>query len=260
MMRSLWISKTGMEAQQTQLDTIAHNLANVGTNGFKRGHAVFEDLMYQNLRQAGANSSEQTQLPTGLQVGLGVRPVSLSRNFSQGNLQQTGNTLDLAVKGNGFFQIQMPDGTVAYTRDGAFQVDAQGQLVTNNGYTVQPGITIPANAQSVTIAADGTVGVLLPGQSAPNSVGQLQLATFVNPAGLEPKGQNLFTETAASGTPNTAAPGSNGLGTLSQGYVETSNVNVVEELVAMIQTQRAYEINSKAIQTSDQMLQRLGQL
>jgi len=260
MMRSLWISKTGMEAQQTQLDTIAHNLANVGTNGFKRSHAVFEDLIYQNLRQAGANSSEQTQLPTGLQVGLGVRPVSLSRNFSQGNLQQTGNTFDLAIKGNGFFQIQMPDGTVAYTRDGAFQVSAQGQLVTNNGFTVQPGITIPANAQSVTIAADGTVAVLLPQQSAPTSVGQLQFATFVNPAGLEAKGQNLFTETAASGTPTTAAPGSDGFGTIAQGYVETSNVNVVEELVAMIQTQRAYEINSKAIQTSDQMLQKLGQL
>ncbi|MCG3188794.1 MAG: Flagellar basal-body rod protein FlgG [Burkholderiaceae bacterium] len=260
MMRSLWISKTGMEAQQTQLDTIAHNLANVGTNGFKRGHAVFEDLIYQNLRQAGANSSEQTQLPTGLQVGLGVRPVALTRNFSQGNLQQTGNTLDLAIKGNGFFQIQMPDGTLAYTRDGALQVNAQGQLVTNNGFVVQPGITIPANASNVTIAADGTVGVLLPQQSAPTSVGQLQLATFANPAGLEPKGQNLFTETAASGTPNTASPASDGFGSLAQGYVETSNVNVVEELVAMIQTQRAYEINSKAIQTSDQMLQRLGQL
>jgi flagellar basal-body rod protein FlgG len=260
MMRSLWISKTGMEAQQTQLDTIAHNLANVGTNGFKRGHAVFEDLIYQNLRQAGANSSEQTQLPTGLQVGLGVRPVSLSRNFSQGNLQQTGNNFDIAVKGSGFFQIQMPDGSVAYTRDGSFQVDSQGQMVTNNGYVVQPGITIPANAQSVTVAADGTVSALLPGQSAPTSVGQLHLANFANPAGLDPRGQNLFTETAASGTPSTAAPGSNGLGTLSQGYVETSNVNVVEELVAMIQTQRAYEINSKAIQTSDQMLQRLGNL
>jgi len=260
MLRSLWISKTGMEAQQLQLDNISHNLANVATNGYKKSHAQFEDLIYQNLRQAGANSSEQTQLPTGLQVGLGVRPVSMSRNFSQGNLQQTGNTLDVAVKGNGFFQIQMPDGSVAFTRDGSFQVDAQGQVVTNNGFTVQPGITIPANAQSVTIAADGTVSVLLPGQSAPTSVGQLQLASFANPAGLEPRGQNLFTETAASGTPNSAAPGSNGLGTLAQGYVETSNVNVVEELVAMIQTQRAYEINSKAIQTSDQMLQRLGNL
>jgi flagellar basal-body rod protein FlgG len=260
MIRSLWISKTGMEAQQTQLDTIAHNLANVSSNGFKRGHVVFEDLIYQNLRQAGANSSEQTQLPTGLQVGLGVRPVATSRIFSQGNLQQTTNNLDVAIKGNGFFQIQMPDGTVGYTRDGSFQVDANGQLVTNTGYVVQPGITIPANAQSVTIAADGTVTASLPGQSAPQNIGQLQIASFVNPAGLDPMGSNLFAETAASGTPNSGSPQSNGLGALQQGYVETSNVNVVEELVSMIQTQRAYEMNSKAIQTSDQMLQKLGNL
>ena len=260
MIRSLWISKTGMEAQQTQLDTISHNLANVSTNGFKRGHVVFEDLIYQNLRQAGANSSEQTTLPTGLQVGLGVRPVATARIFSQGNLQQSSNPLDVAVRGNGFFAVQMPDGTAGYTRDGAFQVDSQGQLVTNNGYTVQPGITIPPGAQSVTIGADGTVGVVMPGQSQPQSVGQLQLVGFVNPAGLEPKGMNLFAETAASGTPNAGTPGQNGLGSLQQGYVETSNVNVVEELVSMIQTQRAYEMNSKAIQTSDQMLQKLAQL
>jgi len=260
MIRSLWIAKTGMEAQQTQLDTISHNLANVGTNGFKRGHVVFEDLIYQNLRQAGAASSDQTTLPTGLQVGLGVRPVATSRIFTQGNLQQTTNNLDLAIKGQGFFQIQQPDGTTAYTRDGSFQVDANGQLVTNNGYLVQPGITIPANAQTVTIAADGTVSVAVSGQSAPQQVGQLAIASFVNPAGLDPRGQNLWAETAASGAPQAGVPGSNGLGTLQQGYVETSNVNVVEELVAMIQTQRAYELNSKAIQTSDQMLQRLGQL
>jgi flagellar basal-body rod protein FlgG len=260
MIRSLWIAKTGMEAQQTQLDTISHNLANVGTNGFKRGHVVFEDLIYQNLRQAGSASSDQTQLPTGLQVGLGVRSVATSRNFSQGNLQQTSNNLDVAIKGNGFFQVQLPDGTTGYTRDGSLQVDGAGQLVTNNGYTVQPGITIPANAQSVTIAADGTVNVALPGQVAPQAVGTLNLASFVNPAGLEPKGQNLWGETSASGSPNAGAPGSNGLGSLQQGYVETSNVNVVEELVAMIATQRAYELNSKAIQTSDQMLQKLGQL
>jgi flagellar basal-body rod protein FlgG len=260
MIRSLWIAKTGMEAQQTQLDTISHNLANVGTNGFKRGHVVFEDLIYQNLRQAGAASSDQTQLPTGLQVGLGVRPVATSRIFTQGNLQQTTNNLDLAIKGQGFFQVQQPDGTTAYTRDGSFQVDANGQLVTNNGYLVQPGITIPANAQTVTIAADGTVSVAIAGQSAPQEVGQLAIASFVNPAGLDPKGQNLWAETAASGAPQAGVPGSNGLGTLQQGYVETSNVNVVEELVAMIQTQRAYELNSKAIQTSDQMLQRLTQL
>jgi flagellar basal-body rod protein FlgG len=260
MIRSLSISKTGMEAQQTQLDTIAHNLANVSTNGYKRGHVVFEDLIYQNLRQAGAASSEQTQLPTGLQVGLGVRPVATSRMFAQGNLQQSTNPLDMAIKGNGFFQIQMPDGTVGYTRDGSFQVDASGQLVTNNGYVVQPGITIPPNAQSITIGNDGTVSVALPGQATPQPVGQIQLASFVNPAGLDPKGQNLFAETAASGTPNAGAPGANGLGSLQQGFVETSNVNVVEELITMIQTQRAYEMNSKAIQTSDQMLQRLGQL
>jgi flagellar basal-body rod protein FlgG len=189
-----------------------------------------------------------------------VRPVATSRSFTQGNLQQSSNPMDLAIRGNGFFQIQLPDGTTGYTRDGAFQVDAQGQLVTNNGYAVQPGITIPANAQSVTIGADGTVSVTLPGQAQPQAVGQLQIAGFVNPAGLEPKGMNLYAETAASGTANVGAPGADGLGSVQQGYVETSNVNVVEELVSMIQTQRAYELNSKAIQTSDQMLQRLGQL
>jgi flagellar basal-body rod protein FlgG len=260
MMRSLQIAKTGMEAQQTQLDHISNNLANSATNGYKRSHAVFEDLMYQTLRQSGAASTEQTTVPTGLQVGLGTRAVATSRQFSQGSLQQTTNNLDVAVKGQGFFQIQMPDGTTGYTRDGAFQVDAQGQLVTNNGYTVQPGITIPANAQSVTIAADGVVSVLIPGQTLPQQVGQLQLASFVNASGLEPRGQNLYAETASSGTPNAGAPGSNGLGQLAQGFVEGSNVNVVEELVSMIQTQRAYELNSKAIQTSDQMLQRLSQL
>ena len=260
MIRSLAIAKTGMEAQQMKLDAISNNLANVSTNGYKRAGVVFEDLIYQNLRQAGAASSEQTTLPTGLQVGLGVQPVATTRSFTQGNLQQSSNPLDLAIRGNGFFQIQLPDGTSGYTRDGSFQVDAQGQLVTNAGYAVQPGITIPANAQSVTIAADGTVSVTLPGQAQAQQVGQLQLASFVNPAGLEPKGMNLFAETAASGTPNAGAPGANGLGSLQQGYVETSNVNVVEELVSMIQTQRAYELNSKAIQTSDQMLQKLGQL
>jgi flagellar basal-body rod protein FlgG len=260
MMRSLWISKTGMEAQQTQLDTISNNLANVSTNGYKRAHAVFEDLMYQNLRQAGAASSEQTTLPTGLQVGLGTRAVATSRNFSQGNLQQSGNNLDIAILGNGFFEVQMPDGTTGYTRDGSFQVNATGQLVTNNGYPVNPGITIPPDAKSVTIAADGTVSVLLPGETTPQSLGQIQIASFVNPAGLEPRGQNVYAETTASGAPNTGAPGQGGLGSLRQGFVETSNVNVVEELIGMIQTQRAYELNSKAIQTSDQMLQKLGQL
>lgn len=260
MLRSLWISKTGMEAQQMQLDTISHNLANVATNGYKRSHAVFEDLMYQNLRQAGAASSDSTQLPTGLQVGLGVRPVATARDNSQGSLQQTSNNLDVAISGNGFLQVQMPDGSTAYTRDGSMKLDAQGQLVTNSGYLIQPGITIPANAQSITIAADGTVSVKTASDTVAKSIGQLQLAGFANVGGLEPKGQNLFVESTASGTPQTAAPGTSGLGTLQQGFVETSNVNVVEELVNMISTQRAYELNSKAIQTSDQMLQRLGQL
>jgi flagellar basal-body rod protein FlgG len=260
MNRSLWIAKSGMEGQQFKLDTISNNLANVGTSGFKRGGVVFEDLMYDSLRQVGAASSDQTQLPTGLQVGLGTRVSASTRNFSQGNLQQTGNNLDMAIKGQGFFQIQLPDGSTAYTRDGSFQLDATGQIVTANGHALQPGITIPANAQSVTIAADGTVNVTLPTQAAPQSVGQLQLASFINPGGLDPRGQNLYAETAASGAPSAGAPGTDGRGGLMQGYVEGSNVNVVEELVSMIATQRAYELNSKAIQTTDQMLARLGQL
>ena len=260
MMRSLWTSKTGMEAQQNQLDAISHNLANVSTNGYKKSKVVFEDLMYQNLRQAGANSSEQTTLPTGYQVGLGARAVASSRSFSQGNLQQSTNSLDMAVKGNGFFEIQMPDGTSAYTRDGSFQLSPQGQLVTNNGYLVQPGITVPANATAVSVGKDGTVTASIPGQATPQTIGQLQLTTFINAAGLDPKGENLYAETEASGQPNNGTPGTNGVGTIEQGFVETSNVNVVEELVQMIQTQRAYELNSKAIQVSDQMLQRLAQV
>jgi len=260
MIRSLWIAKTGMEGQQTKLDAISNNLANVGTNGFKRAGVQFEDLMYQNLRPAGAAAAEGTTLPTGLQVGLGVRAASATRNFQQGALQQTGNAFDVAIKGQGFFQITMPDGSTGYTRDGAFQVDANGQLVTNAGNPVQPGITVPPNALTVTVAADGTVNATLPGQAAPQNLGQLQLASFINPAGLESRGGNLFAETAASGAPQAGAPGANGLGTLQSGFVEGSNVNVVEELVSMIATQRAYELNSKAIQTSDQMLQRLGQL
>jgi flagellar basal-body rod protein FlgG len=260
MIRSLWTAATGMEAQQTKLDAISHNLANVGTNGFKRGSVVFEDLMYQNLRTPGAASSDQSQLPTGLQVGLGVRVTSASRIFSQGSLQQTASKFDLAIQGNGFFQIQMPDGSTGYTRDGGFQIDSGGQLVTNAGYPVQPGITVPANATSFDVSRDGTVSVSLPGQAAPQVLGQLQLASFINPAGLDSRGGNIFGETAASGTPNAAAPGSASMGSLQQGFVEGSNVNVVEELVSMIATQRAYELNSKAIQTSDQMLAKLGQL
>ncbi|ARO88028.1 flagellar basal-body rod protein FlgG [Nitrosospira sp. Nsp5] len=260
MIRSLWIAKTGLDAQQTQMDVIANNLANVSTNGFKRSRAVFEDLLYQTLRQPGAQSSQQTQLPSGLQIGTGVRPVATERVFTQGNLQQTGNSKDVAIQGQGFFQVLMPDGTTAYTRDGSFQSDSQGQLVTSSGYQIQPNITIPVNALSITIGRDGTVSVTQPGSSTPVEVGSLQLATFINPVGLQSVGENFYVETFSSGPPNINTPGIDGAGVLNQGYVETSNVNVVEELVNMIQTQRAYEINSKAIQTSDQMLQRLSQM
>jgi flagellar basal-body rod protein FlgG len=260
MINSLWISKTGMEAQQMQLDVISNNLANVSTNGFKKAHAVFEDLMYQNLRQVGSNTAEQSTLPTGLQVGLGVRTVATSRNFTQGSMQQTNNNLDMAVQGNGFFQVTMPDGTTGYTRDGSFQLDSQGRLVNSNGLLVQGGITVPANATNVAVAANGTVTASIPGNVSPQTIGTVTLASFVNPAGLEPKGQNLYQESAASGQPNAGTAGSNGLGSIMGGFVETSNVNVVQELVNMIQTQRAYEMNSKAITTSDQMLQKLSQL
>ncbi len=260
MIRSLWIAKTGLEAQQTQMDVITNNLANVGTNGFKRSRAVFEDLLYQTIRQPGAPSSQQTQLPSGLQLGTGVRSVAAERLFTQGNLQQTSNSKDVAIQGLGFFQVLTPEGTIAYTRDGSFQTDNQGQLVTSSGYLVQPAIAVPADAQTLTVGRDGVVNVTQPGSTTPTQIGQLQLAAFINPAGLEAKGENLYAETSASGTPSVNAPGSNGLGFLSQGYVETSNVNVVEEMVNMIQTQRAYDINSKAVTASNEMLQKLAQL
>ncbi|MGV2293583.1 flagellar basal-body rod protein FlgG [Trinickia sp. YCB016] len=260
MNRSLYIAATGMNAQQSQMDVISNNLANVSTNGFKGSRAVFEDLMYQTLRQPGANSTQQTELPSGSQVGTGVQQVATERLFTQGNMQQTGNSKDVAINGNGFFQVQMPDGTISYTRDGSFQTNSQGQLVTSSGYQVIPAITVPVNATSLTIGSDGVVTITVPGSTNNQTVGTLQLATFINPAGLESKGENLYSETASSGTPNVAAPGSNGSGTLNQGYVEASNVNVVQELVNMIQTQRAYEINSKAVTTSDQMLQTLSQM
>ncbi|PPD11873.1 flagellar basal-body rod protein FlgG [Methylophilus sp.] len=260
MIRSLWISKTGLDAQQMQMDVISNNLANVSTSGFKKSRAVFEDLLYQNLRQAGAQSSQQSQLPSGLQLGTGVKPVATERIFTQGNLQQTDNDKDVAIQGQGFFQILLPDGTTAYTRDGSFQVDSQGQLVTASGFPVQPAINVPLNAQSITVGRDGVVSITTPNSTATTQIGQLQLATFINPAGLQAKGENMFVETTASGNANINTPGTNGAGLLTQGYVETSNVNVVEELVSMIQTQRAYEINSKAITTSDQMLQKLSQM
>ncbi|WP_338520097.1 flagellar basal-body rod protein FlgG [Erwinia aphidicola] len=260
MIRSLWIAKTGLDAQQTNMDVIANNPANVSTNGFKRQRAVFEDLMYQTMRQPGAQSSDQTTLPSGLQIGTGTRPVATERLHNQGNLSQTDSSKDVAINGQGFFSVLMPDGTTAYTRDGSFQTDQNGQLVTNAGFPVQPAITIPANSLSMTVSRDGVVSVTQQGQTNPVQVGQLTLSTFVNDAGLESMGENLYQETQASGAPTESNPGNNGAGTLYQGYVETSNVNVAEELVSMIQTQRAYEINSKAVSTSDQMLAKLTQL
>lgn len=260
MIRSLWTAKTGLEAQQVQLDVITNNLANVSTNGFKRQRAVFEDLLYQNLRQPGGQISAESSLPSGLSIGTGVRPVATERLHIQGNLEQTENSKDLAINGRGFFKVTMPDGTLGYTRDGSFQIDAQGQLVTAAGYVMDPVIVIPENALSLSIGKDGVVSVTQPGISGTQEIGTIQLSTFINPTGLQSVGENIFKETNASGAPIDSTPGINGAGVLYQGFVETSNVNVVEEMVGMIQTQRAYEINSRAVQTSDQMLQRLTQV
>ena len=255
MNQALWVAKTGLDAQQTKMSNIANNLANAGTTGFKSSRAIFADLLYQNVRQAGAQSSQDTQLPSGLMLGTGVRTVATEKLFTQGNLQKTDNSLDMAIRGRGFFQILMPDGSEAYTRDGTFQMDNQGQMVTSSGYPLQPNITIPENALSVTIGADGSVSVTQPGSTGSSQIGNVQLSDFVNPAGLQPRGDNLYLESTASGTPQSGNPGLNGLGDLLQGHVESSNVNVVEELVNMIETQRAYEMNSKVISTTDAMLQ-----
>ncbi|MBE7562856.1 flagellar basal-body rod protein FlgG [Acidithiobacillus thiooxidans] len=259
MMRSLYVAATGLEGEQTKMDVIANNLANVNTTGFKQSRAVFQDLLYQNLRQPGAQSSQTTQYPSGLQLGTGVRVVSTERLMTQGNLTQTGNALDVGINGQGFFQIMQPNGTIAYSRDGTFQMNNQGQLVTSNGYLLQPPVTIPPNAQSITIGSDGTVSVVLPGQAQPQQVGTIQLANFINPTGLQSIGDNLYLQTGSSGAPQTGQPTLNGLGSVQQGYLESSNVNVVSELVDMIATQRAYEINSKAVSTSDSMLGYLTQ-
>ncbi len=251
---ALWIAKTGLDAQQTRMSVISNNLANVNTMGFKQSRAVFEDLLYQNVRQAGGQSSQDTVLPSGLMLGTGVRMVATEKMFSQGNMVQTDNSLDVAVQGKGFFQVLRPDGSLGYTRDGSFQRDAQGQLVTSSGYLVQPAVTIPEDTLTITIGNDGVISVMQPGQVAPTQVGQLQLADFINPAGLQPVGENMFLETASSGAPQTGNPGLNGIGSLVQGALESSNVNVVEEMVNMIEAQRSYELNSKAISTVDQML------
>ena len=252
---ALWIAKTGLEAQQTRMSAISNNLANASTTGFKRDRAVFSDLIYQNIVQVGAQSSEDTLNPSGLNLGTGVRTVATEKLFTQGNIIQTGNPLDIAIQGRGLLQVTLPDGTVAYTRDGTMQMDETGQLVTSMGYRIEPSITIPDNTLSVSISSDGVVSVMEPGSAAPSEVGNIQLADFINPTGLQPIGNNLFLESAASGSPQTGTPGLDGLGTLVQNSLEGSNVNTVEELVNMIEAQRAYEMNSKAISTVDQMLQ-----
>lgn len=253
-MKALWVAKTGLDAQQSRLANVSNNLANVNTNGFKRSRAVFEDLVYQNIRQAGGQQSQDTEIPSGLYLGTGSRVVATEKTFTQGSLVQTGNAFDVAITGRGFFQILLPDGSEAYTRDGAFRLNSEGQLVTASGYELQPAITIPNNAVSATVGGDGTVSVQLPGQAAPVQVGIIQTTDFVNPGGLEPRGENLFLETGASGPALTGTPGIDGLGALAQGMVEGSNVNTVEELVNMIETQRAFELNSRSIRTADEML------
>lgn len=255
MIRSLWTAATGMEAQQLNIDVISNNLANVNTTGFKKSRVDFQDLLYQTMLPAGTAVSSDAQTPTGIQVGLGTRAAATQKIFSQGDFQQTSNPLDLVIEGDGFFQITMPTGETAYTRDGTFKRDSQGRMVTSDGYAMDPQITIPADATTISVGADGTVSVLLPGQAAPQEVGKIQIAKFSNPAGLDNAGRNLLKATAASGEAITDVPGTNGLGTLGHGFIEMSNVKVVEEMVNMIVAQRAYEINAKAIQTADDMLQ-----
>ncbi len=253
---ALWSAKTGLDAQNTQMAIIANNLANTNTTGFKSDRAAFQDLLYQNIRQVGAQSTQNTQYSTGLTLGTGVRIVATEKNYSQGSVTQTGGSLDLSISGRGFLQITMPDGSIAYTRDGSLTMDSQGNVVTASGYPLQPAITIPVGTQSLTIGNDGVVTAL----SATNKstqIGQVQLADFINEQGMQPIGNNLLIESAASGAPQAGTPGTNGLGTLQQGALETSNVNTVTELVNMIECQRAYEMNSKAITTTDQMLQYL---
>jgi len=256
---ALWVSKTGLDAQDKNIANIANNLANVNTTGFKKGRVVFEDLLYQNLRQAGAQATQNTAIPVGINLGTGVRLTATQKIFSQGSIQNTQNPLDVAIQGRGFLEVLMPDGSQSYTRDGSLQIDSQGQVVTTDGYVVQPPISIPPQTLSVTIGTDGTVSALVAGNTTPTQIGVIQLSDFINPAGLQPLGQNLFAETVASGAVQSDVPGNNGLGTLLQGSLEASNVNVVEELVNMIQAQRSYEITAKGIQTVDSMLQYLTQ-
>ncbi|MBI4264098.1 MAG: flagellar basal-body rod protein FlgG [Acidobacteria bacterium] len=260
MIRALYTAASGMNAQQANIDNVAHNLANVNTTGFKKSRVEFEDLVYQQIRAAGTPTSQEAEAPIGLETGLGARAVATARNFSTGNLRATNNPLDLAVEGLGFFQVTLPGGETGYTRAGALHLNGQGQLVTADGLQVTPQISIPANATTISISKDGIVSVSVPGQGAPQQVGTIELATFQNPAGLEARGGNLFVATTASGEPTTGVPGSEGLGTLAQGFLEDSNVSVVEEMVNMILGQRAYEANSRVIRAADEMLQQVNSL
>lgn len=260
MMRALYTAATGMEAQQLNMDVISNNLANVNTSGFKHSRADFQDLLSQEMRPAGSPIADGVQSPTGLEVGLGVKAGATETMFDQGVLQETGNNLDVAIQGQGFFKVLLPDGTMGYSRDGSFKMDSQGKLVNSSGYAIQPEITIPANGSNPTIGQDGTVSVIVPGQTAPQNLGQITLTTFINPAGLKHIGGNNFQETAASGTPTDGTAGQQGFGTLSEGTLEGSNVQIVQEMVNMITAQRAYETNSKAIQTADNMLATANQL
>lgn len=259
MMSALWVSKTGLSAQDTQLRTISNNLANTSTVGFKRDRAVFEDLLYQIQKQPGAQSSENSQLPSGIQLGSGVRITGTQKVFNEGSLQITQQPLDLAINGRGFFEVTLPDGNVAYTRNGQFHLNANGEIVNADGYPLQPGINVPDNANTITIGVDGVVSARIIGQVAPIQLGNITLTNFINPAGLEAVGGNLFLETASSGNAQQGTPGTDGIGAIKQGVLESSNVEVVEELVNMITTQRAYEMNSKVISAADQMLQFLNQ-
>lgn len=260
MLRALYTAATGMQAQQVNIDTIANNIANVNTTGFKMGRAEFQDLLYQNIRPAGTASSSSTTFPVGLQVGLGTRPVATDRIFRQGDFRQTGNPLDLVVAGKGFFQVRMPNGEVGYTRDGSFHKNQDGLLATADGNPLEPQITIPADADTITIGKDGTVSVTTAGQTAAQTVGTIQLANFQNPGGLNALGGNIFVASAASGDPITGNPGENGLGSITQGSLEQSNVSIVEEMVNMIVAQRAYEVNSKAVRIADDMLSQINNL
>jgi flagellar basal-body rod protein FlgG len=259
MLASLYVSKTGLAAQDKQLTTISNNLANVGTVGFKRDRAVFEDLLYQNVRQPGAQTTQDNELPSGLQLGTGVRVVATQKQFTEGNLQVTEQPLDMAIDGRGFFQILQPDGTIAYTRNGQFQTNGEGQVVNNEGLFLEPAIILPEGTNKITISADGVVSAYLQGEVEPQQLGDILLVDFVNPSGLQAIGGNLFFETVASGNPLQGAPGENGMGRLQQGMLESSNVDIVEEIVNMITTQRAYEMNSKVVSTADQMLQYITQ-